>query len=113
MVGLVMYVSLTPHPPEPLPFINADKLWHGFAYCFLALWFGQIYLSFRSRMIAASLLVGMGIGLEFVQGWSGFRFFDIWDMVANSFGVLTGILLAQTPLGRLFVLIEATFRKIL
>ena len=108
-----MYLSLTPHPPEPFKFNNVDKLEHGFAYASLALWFCQIYLHARSRMIAVSLLIGMGIGLEFVQGWSGYRHFDIWDMLANSLGTLFGFGLVLTPLGRLFIFIESALRKIL
>jgi VanZ family protein len=107
LVGLVVYLSLTPHPPELLSIQNADKLEHGFAYGSLAFWFCQIYLSTRSRMIAIAALIGLGVGLEFVQGWTGYRHFDVWDMVANGIGVLFGFLLVRTPLGRLFISIEA------
>ncbi|MDH4287028.1 MAG: VanZ family protein [Gallionella sp.] len=113
LVGLVIYLSLTPHPPEPLKFSNVDKLEHGFAYGSLALWFCQIYLPARSRMIAIVALIGMGIGLEFVQGWSGYRHFDTWDMLANSIGVLFGLGLVLTPLGRSFVFAESELRKII
>lgn len=110
LVGLVVYLSLTPHPPEPLSFPYADRLEHGFAYSVLTFWFCEIYWSVCSRLIVMILLIVLGVGLEFVQGWMGFRFFDIWDMVANMFGVLTGILLVQTPLRRLFVLTEKALR---
>ena len=113
MVSLVMYLSLIPNPPEPLSFPHADKLEHGFAYTSLGLWFCQIYLSVRSRMMAVVLLIAMGIGLEFVQGWSGYRYFDTWDMLANSLGALFGLGLVHTPLGRLFILTESALRKIL
>jgi len=113
LVGLVIYLSLTPHPPEPLSFSNADKFEHGVAYGSLALWFCQIYLSARSRMIALASLIGLGIGLEFVQGWTGYRFFDVWDMVANGIGLMFGFLLVLTPFGRMFILIEATLRQII
>ncbi|HEY8888418.1 MAG TPA: VanZ family protein [Gallionella sp.] len=113
LVGLVIYLSLTPHPPEPFSFSNADKLEHGIAYGSLALWFCQIYVSVRSRMIAIIALIGLGIGLEFVQGWTGYRFFDVWDMVANSIGVMLGFLLVLTPFGRLFILIEAALRQVI
>jgi VanZ family protein len=112
LVGLVVYLSLTPHPPEPLSFPNADKLEHGIAYGSLALWFCQIFLLARSRMITIALLIGLGIAMEFVQGWTGYRHFDVWDMVANSIGVLLGFLLVFTSFGRLFVLIEAVVRQV-
>ena len=112
LIGLLVYLSLTPHPPEPFSFPDADKLEHGIAYGSLALWFCQIYFSARSRMIVLTALIGLGIGLEFVQGWTGYRYFDVWDMVANSIGVLLGLLLVRTPLGRLFILIETALRQI-
>jgi len=113
LVGLIVYLSLTPHPPEPLSFPNADKLEHGMAYSLLSLWFCQIYLSSSSRMLVLAALIGLGIGLEFVQGWTGYRFFDVWDMVANSIGVMLGFLLVLTPFGRLFILIEAAVRQVI
>jgi VanZ family protein len=113
LIALIVYLSLTPHPPEPLSFPNADKLEHGIAYGSLALWFCQIYLSTCSRIFALAALIGLGIGLEFVQGWTGYRFFDVWDMVANSIGVMLGFLLVLGPFGRLFILIEAALRQII
>lgn len=112
LVCLVAYLSLTPHPPQPLLLPNADKIEHGFAYGLLALWFCQIYPATRSRMIALAALIGLGVGLEFVQGWTGYRFIDVWDMAANSIGVLLGFLLVRTPLGRLFISIETALRQV-
>jgi VanZ family protein len=113
LIGLVVYLSLTPHPPELLSFPDADKLEHAVAYGSLALWFCQIYLSTRSRMIVLAALIGLGIGLEFVQGWTGYRTFDVRDMAANSVGVSLGLLMALTPFGRFFILIETALHQIL
>lgn len=110
LVGLVVYLSLTPHPPEPLSFPHADKLEHGFAYASLALWFCQIYLQVRQRAVVIAALVTLGITLEFLQGYSGYRIFEIADMVANSCGVLLGFLLVRTRMGRWFVSIETALR---
>ena len=95
-----------PHPPEPLSFKNADKLEHAFSYAMLALWFCQLYGSVKSRAVVIVALVGLGVALEFVQGWTGYRMFDVLDMLANSVGVMLGWLLVLTPLGNLFVYIE-------
>jgi VanZ family protein len=112
LLGLVLYLSLMPSPPEPLSFPHADKLEHGLAYAALALWFCQIYLRRPTRIIAVILLIGMGVAVEFIQRWSGYRYFDVWDMLANSLGVFLGYGLAHTALGRLFVLIESASRKV-
>jgi len=113
LVGLVVYLSLTPHPPEPFSFPEADKLEHCIAYGSLSFWFCQIYISTRSRMFAMVLLIGLGVGLEYVQGWTGYRFFEVLDMVADGIGVFSGFLLTQTPMGRLFILIERVLQQIL
>ena len=106
LVSLIFYLSLTPHPPEPMSFPYADKLEHGFAYASLSLWFCQIYLSSRQRSVVISALIAMGVVIEFLQGWGGVRYFEYADMLANSTGVVLGYLLARTALGRVFVLIE-------
>jgi glycopeptide antibiotics resistance protein len=64
-------------------------------------------------MIALAALIGMGVGLEFLQGWTGYRFFDVRDMVANGSGAMLGFLLVLTPFGRMFILIETALRQIL
>jgi VanZ family protein len=112
-VGMVMFLSLMPGPPEPLSFPHADKLEHGFAYAALALWFCQIYLRRTSRIMVVVALIAIGVIVEFIQGWSGYRYFDIRDMLANSLGVFFGYGLVHTRLGRLFFWIESAMRKIL
>lgn len=106
LVSLIVYLSLTPHPPEPLSFPNADKLEHGFAYALLSLWFCQIYQQLRQRVVVIVALIGLGVVMEIMQGWSGYRYFEYADMLANSLGALCGMLLARTPLGRVFFMIE-------
>ena len=33
-------------------------------------------------------LIAMGVAVEILQGWSGYRYFEYADMLANSSGVL-------------------------
>lgn len=106
LVVLVVCLSLMPHPPEPLSFKNADKLEHAVSYAVLSLWFCQLYWSAKSRAVVIVALLGLGVALEFVQGWSGYRSFDVLDMLANSAGVVLGVLLALTPLGSALAGIE-------
>ncbi len=106
MVVLVLYLSLTPNPPAPLTFDNADKVEHVMAYAGLSFWFFLLYPSAQGRLIMAVALVGLGVGLEYVQGWTGYRTFDVLDMAADAVGVLTGWLLVCTPLGRLLAHID-------
>ena len=106
MVVMVLYLSLTPDPPAPLTFDNADKLEHVMAYAGLSFWFCLLYPNGRERLIVATALVGLGVGLEYVQGWTGYRTFDVLDMAADAVGVLAGWVAVCTPLGRLLDLID-------
>ena len=105
-VAVILYLSLTPHPPEPVSFVGADKLEHAFAYAMLMLWFCQIYVQRAVRAGLSLALVAMGVGVEILQGMSGYRNFEYADMLANSTGVLVGWGIAQTRLGRTLTILE-------
>ena len=107
LVALVIYLSLMP-PPSHLPgFPGVDKLAHLGAYGILALWFGFIYLP-GPRYVRLSLgLILMGVVLELIQGLSGLRSMDYYDMLANGSGVASGWLLARTRLRGVLMGFEA------
>lgn len=102
----IFYISLTPHPPQPVSFWQADKLEHALAYGLLMLWFCQIYRQRLFRAGLALLLVFMGIVIEYLQRESGYRTFDVADMLANATGVALGWAWARTGLGQVFAYIE-------
>jgi VanZ family protein len=108
-VATVVYLSLASHPPEPMRFSNADKLEHALAYSFLMLWFCQVYQQHRSRIIVAGLLVALGIGLEYLQRMTTYRFFDYADMLANSAGVLLSLIFMKMGLGQIGIMLETKF----
>ena len=88
-VAAIVWLSLTPRPPEiALP--QGDKLGHFAAYGLLMFWFTQLYLQRRTRIAYAAGFVALGIGLELAQGALGFRTYDVFDMYANTLGVLLG-----------------------
>jgi VanZ family protein len=96
-VLLVVYLSLTPDPPD-LDVPYGMKIGHTFAYCWLMLWFAQIYRSGSARLRLVVAFCAMGILLEFFQGFTEYRTFEYSDMVINSVGVAVGLLLSTTPL---------------
>lgn len=106
LVALVCYLSLMPTPPTVFTFHWSDKFEHCTAYAAMSFWFCQIYITGRQRLRLATALIAMGVTIEFLQGWSGYRYFEYADMAANSTGVLLGVSLAHTRLGRTFVWIE-------
>jgi VanZ family protein len=111
LVLLVVYLSLTRNPPAPLTFDNADKFEHVLAYATLSFWFCQIYLSAKLGVVVSTALIGQGVLLEYMQGWTGYRTFDVLDMAADCIGVLLGWLLTCTPLGRMLVFIECRMAR--
>lgn len=94
MISLVVLFTLLPDPPKP-PVISWDKGQHLLSYVVLMFWFR---IAFAPRIFWVGFLVGLGVSLEFLQGWSGYRHFEYADMLTNSLGVLMGLLLAATPL---------------
>lgn len=94
MLAWVVILSLMPHPPEP-PVVTWDKAQHLLTYGVLMFWFRMAF----GNILWGVFLIGMGAGMEILQGESGYRDFEYADMLANSLGVLAGWLLAATPLG--------------
>jgi VanZ family protein len=97
-VGLLIFLSLTPSPPEIDLGDYGDKYEHIAAYTVLMLWFCQMYVSAAQRRWTAMLLLALAVGLEFVQRTTGYRTFEIADMVAGASGIGLGWLLAPPRL---------------
>jgi VanZ family protein len=91
MVAAIVWLSLTPAPPK-VDIESGDKLGHLAGYGVLMFWFAQLYLR---RIPYASGFIAMGIALELLQAWLGYRTLEALDMVANTAGVLLGWGLAR------------------
>ncbi len=111
-VATVMYLSLMPHPPEPMDFLYADKLEHALAYGFMMLWFCQVYQQHVPRLLVGGLLVALGVGIEYLQRMTAYRVFDYADMLANGAGVLLSVIFIGMGLGRIGIMLETKFFKI-
>ncbi len=89
MVAAIVYGSVM-HSPPSLGFEQSDKLEHLGGYGMLMFWFCQLYRARRVRIGYALGFVALGVALEFVQGWLGYRDFEVADMVADAAGVAFG-----------------------
>lgn len=98
-LAFVIYVSLTPSPPDLPGFAGGDKFMHFVAYAMMMLWFGFLYRSRRSLLMLGALFICLGVVLDLLQGRTGYRSTEVLDMVANAFGVLIGGSLASTRIG--------------
>ena len=85
----IAWLSLNPAPPD-LDFEQSDKLGHFAAYGLLMFWFCQLYMGWKTRVAYAAGFVIMGVGLEYLQGQLGYRTYEVFDMYANTLGVLLG-----------------------
>lgn len=95
LVALVVILSLLPGKTlHDFNFLVSDKIQHAFAYATVMIWFAGIYRSSSYRWIVPGLVL-MGIGLEFLQLKYFHRQFEVRDMVANTAGVLAGLVLAR------------------
>jgi len=93
--ALIVWLSLIPEAPS-IDVDHWDKLGHLGAYATLMFWFGCLYRSTPARAAYAVLWIALGIALEFIQGHTGYRSFEVADMAANSLGVLLGWGLSAT-----------------
>ncbi len=104
LVALLIYLSLTPNPID-IDMDEGDKIGHAFGYMGVMLWFVQLYE--RRRHVWWGIgFVALGIALEYLQGWTGYRNFEYLDMVADAVGVVGGWLLGGTALARLLLGLE-------
>ncbi|MEH6577837.1 MAG: VanZ family protein [Amphritea sp.] len=111
LVGAVIYFSLAPVPQQlQIEFQLADKVEHTLAYSILMLWFGQLTL-IKARLVSALLLILLGVALEFLQEMTAYRQFDIFDMAANTIGVLLGLYLSSYCFNNSFEKTEQLINK--
>ncbi|MEJ2553767.1 MAG: VanZ family protein [Gammaproteobacteria bacterium] len=108
LVATVIYLSLTPHPIE-IDVNHGDKIGHTLAYFGMMFWFAQLYRR-RSHVWWGAGFIALGVSLEYLQGWSGYRDFEYLDMVADASGVAAAWLLAGTAAARLLNGLERLIR---
>lgn len=104
----VIYQSLTPDPIETPGIEFGDKLGHFSAYFVMMAWFAQLYKEQRHVVCLISFVL-LGVGLEVVQGQTGYRVFEYADMAANSLGALVAWGLAKTSFATLLCRVERRY----
>lgn len=105
LVAAVVYFSLARLDVD-IQAEGGDKVAHVVAYALLTFWFMQIYVTLRPRMAIAAGLAVLGIMLELLQGYTGYRHFDYVDMIANTIGVALGWIAAPPRVPNLLARLE-------
>ena len=91
---VVGVLSLIPGPDIG----GSDKLAHYLTYATLSAGFSLIVERRKSLWLVLTGLIAYGLLLEFLQGLTGYRFEDMADALANSLGVVTGLVFYFSPL---------------
>jgi VanZ family protein len=110
LVLMVIYLSLTPYPVQ-LPVEQGDKVGHVLAYAALMSWFANLYEVPARRMQFAIGFIALGISLEFVQRWTGYRTFEVADMAASATGVAVGWVIAPPRIPNYLHGVERLFQR--
>lgn len=110
LVFAAVAVSLVPGSSLPQTGVS-DKFEHTVAYALLALWFAGIYP--RSRYVIIALgLFALGVGVEWAQGAMHVgRERDFRDVLANTSGIVAGLIAAWLGLGGWAQRVEAWVRR--
>ncbi len=90
--------SLLPVKKLP-PTHMSDKFEHAIAYALLTLWFTGMYSRSSYVRIGLGMFV-LGVAIEIAQGAMPFgRQMDVRDMIANTTGIVIGLVIAALGLG--------------
>ncbi|RYY02431.1 MAG: VanZ family protein [Gammaproteobacteria bacterium] len=90
LLVIFTYLGLTPTPEESIPMFN-DKLMHcsGYFVAGISISFAFPLRAFWQRAV---FLILFSIGIEIGQHFMPPRTFDVYDICANSTGVVLGLL---------------------
>lgn len=100
----ILALALLPVPGLPIPF--GDKYQHVFAFAILTVWFSGVLEEGRRLSLAVALL-GYGILIEWLQHFTTYRQAEFSDVVADSAGIGTGLLLAGAGLRAWCIRVES------
>ncbi|MBL8520556.1 MAG: VanZ family protein [Betaproteobacteria bacterium] len=89
-IGIVLAILVLSLMPAPPGVPGSDKLHHFLAYMSCMFAWALALARPKSRLVALILICAMGVIIEFLQGWSGWRTFDGADMAANALGAMCG-----------------------
>lgn len=90
IIVVVCLLSLLPLSLPQGGVSGSDKVGHYLAYFIMTYWFLHLYKKPLYVMLAFIL---MGVVIEWLQLLTGYRFFEIADIIANTAGILSAWLL--------------------
>ncbi|MEJ2257194.1 MAG: VanZ family protein [Woeseiaceae bacterium] len=91
-------------------FAHTDKWLHGLTFAFLALWFGGLVARHRYWVIALGLFA-FGLVVEGCQLLVRYRMAEWLDVVANTVGIVGGLLVAAAGVGGWALWLEERYSR--
>lgn len=89
---------MSPDELPPVDLSGLDKVQHFVGYAVLSAGAVSLFARMRTQALIALVIIAFGIGLEFAQAsMTTDRMGDAADALANTLGVLAGLLLSATP----------------
>ena len=93
---LCVVLSLIHAPGLATDVPEGDKIEHLLAYGLLSVWAVWLFAGRRAQLVAALGLVGLGIAMEFAQGYlTTYRSMDWRDALADTIGVAVALQLGR------------------
>ena len=84
----ILFLALSPNPPNPAGLFDLDKVNHVVAFFVLSLLADYSYLARSALAQKGIALLGFGLLIEGLQYQVGYRYFEIADLVADGGGIL-------------------------
>jgi len=105
----VAVLSLIPAVPNVG---GSDKLGHFLAYAVLSIAFSLIIRQRKTLWKILFGLISFGILMEYLQGLTAYRYADPEDALANSVGVVFGLLLHFSPLRGVLLKVDGYLHRL-
>lgn len=110
ILAIVGVLSLIPVPDiADIDVKGSDKLIHFLVYFLLSAFFTVLVRFNRSLILIAAGLISYGILLEYLQSLTGYRMMEGYDILANSAGVICGLLVRAGTIPLRFRQIESNY----
>ena len=93
--GIILWLALSPNPPNPGGLFDLDKVNHVAAFFVLSLLADFSHQTKEALASKGLALLGFGLLIEGLQYWVGYRYFEIGDLIADGAGILAYMLLRK------------------
>jgi VanZ family protein len=93
--GIILWLALSPNPPNPGGLFDLDKVNHVAAFFVLSLLADYSYSREEALVSKGLALLSFGMLIEGLQYWVGYRYFEIGDLIADGAGILAYTLLRK------------------